>query len=185
MTMVHTHDVRGELDEEDGDAAQRQRHADRDVDEVRGQLWDVLRQSVGDGFLQVIKDKSTYGAKRVKNKMTFFTFSNHERYKYGALYGIRYIRYITCCGVEIQDILNHKSFYFPLTHPVQLQSRSRRSYRPAGSYLQHFLQRQSRRCPSQYRYLLSSAPGNRSLHLLLLLRWSPDADRVRHTCTFT
>lgn len=62
MAAVQTHDVRGELDEEDGDAAQRQRHADRDVDEVRSQLWNVLRQSVGDGFLQVIKDKPTYGA---------------------------------------------------------------------------------------------------------------------------
>lgn len=51
MAAVRTHDVRGELDEEDGDAAQRQRHADRDVDEVRSQLWNVLRQSVGDGFL--------------------------------------------------------------------------------------------------------------------------------------
>lgn len=51
MAAVQTHDVRGELDEEDGDAAQRQRHADCDVDEVRSQLWNVLRQSVGDGFL--------------------------------------------------------------------------------------------------------------------------------------
>lgn len=51
MVMVHTYDIRGELDEEDGDAAQRQGHADRDVDEVWSQFWNVLRQSVGDGFL--------------------------------------------------------------------------------------------------------------------------------------
>lgn len=51
MAMVHTHDVCGELNEEDGDAAQRQGHADRDVDEVWSQFWNVLRQGVGDGFL--------------------------------------------------------------------------------------------------------------------------------------
>lgn len=72
MATAHTHDVCSELDEEDGDAAQRQRHADRDVDEVRGQLRNVLRQRVGDGLLQVVKDQTTYQAERVKKKSFIF-----------------------------------------------------------------------------------------------------------------
>lgn len=66
MAAGRTHDVRGELDEEDGDAAQRQRHADRDIDEVRSQLRNVLGQSVRDGLLQVIKNEPTCGAERGK-----------------------------------------------------------------------------------------------------------------------
>ncbi|KGL85947.1 hypothetical protein N301_03690, partial [Charadrius vociferus] len=54
-----THDVGAELDEEDGDATQGQGDAGRDVDEVRGQLGDVLGQRVGDGLLQVVKDQAT------------------------------------------------------------------------------------------------------------------------------
>ncbi|KFQ79972.1 hypothetical protein N337_09586, partial [Phoenicopterus ruber ruber] len=53
-----THDVGAELDEEDGDATQGQGDAGRDVDEVRGQLGDVLGQGVGDGLLQVVKDQA-------------------------------------------------------------------------------------------------------------------------------
>ncbi|KFP79768.1 hypothetical protein N311_00018, partial [Apaloderma vittatum] len=53
-----THDVGAELDEEDGDAAQGQGDAGRDVDEVGRQLGDVLGQRVGDGFLQVVKDQA-------------------------------------------------------------------------------------------------------------------------------
>ncbi|KFQ96173.1 hypothetical protein Y956_09336, partial [Nipponia nippon] len=55
-----THDVSAELDEEDGDAAQGQGDAGRDVDEVRGQLGDVLGQGVGDGLLQVVKDQAAW-----------------------------------------------------------------------------------------------------------------------------
>ncbi|KFZ47194.1 hypothetical protein N321_08785, partial [Antrostomus carolinensis] len=55
-----THDVSAELDEEDGDAAQGQRDAGRDVDQVGCQLRDVLGQGVGDGLLQVIKDQTTW-----------------------------------------------------------------------------------------------------------------------------
>ncbi|KFV00581.1 hypothetical protein N340_12812, partial [Tauraco erythrolophus] len=55
-----THDVGAELDEEDGDAAQGQGDAGRDVDEVRGQLGDVLGQRVGDGLLQVVEDQAAW-----------------------------------------------------------------------------------------------------------------------------
>ncbi|KFQ46624.1 hypothetical protein N333_01144, partial [Nestor notabilis] len=53
-----THNVSAELDEEDGDAAQGQGDTGRDVDEIRGQLRDVLGQGVGDGLLQVVKDQA-------------------------------------------------------------------------------------------------------------------------------
>lgn len=79
VMIVSTHNVCGELDEQDGDAAQWQRHADRDVDEVWGKLWNVLRQSVGDGFLKVVKDKSTYGAGWIKkNNLFYFRLSKVE-----------------------------------------------------------------------------------------------------------
>ncbi|KGL72284.1 hypothetical protein N309_07704, partial [Tinamus guttatus] len=53
-----THDVGAELDEEDGDAAQGQGDAGRDVDQVGRQLGDVLGQGVGDGLLQVVEDEA-------------------------------------------------------------------------------------------------------------------------------
>ncbi|KFV06689.1 hypothetical protein N339_12836, partial [Pterocles gutturalis] len=56
-----THDVGAELDEEDGDAAQGQGDAGRDVDEVRRQLGDVLGQRVGDGFLQIVENQAAWG----------------------------------------------------------------------------------------------------------------------------
>ena len=56
---VETHNVSGQFDEKDGDAAERKRHTDGDVDEVGCELRDVLGQGVGDGFLQVIKDQTT------------------------------------------------------------------------------------------------------------------------------
>ncbi|KFQ60153.1 hypothetical protein N334_06867, partial [Pelecanus crispus] len=55
-----THDIGAELDEEDGDAPQGQGDAGRDVDEVGGQLGDVLGQGVGDGLLQVVKDQAAW-----------------------------------------------------------------------------------------------------------------------------
>ncbi|KFO90726.1 hypothetical protein N320_07704, partial [Buceros rhinoceros silvestris] len=55
-----THDVSAELDEEDGDAAQGQGDAGRDVDEVRRQLGDVLGQCVGNGLLQVVEDQPAW-----------------------------------------------------------------------------------------------------------------------------
>ncbi|KFO11532.1 hypothetical protein N312_03421, partial [Balearica regulorum gibbericeps] len=55
-----THNVSAELDEEDGDAAQGQGDAGRDVNEVGRQLRDVLGQGVGDGFLQVVKDQTAW-----------------------------------------------------------------------------------------------------------------------------
>lgn len=55
-----THDVGAELDEEDGDAAQGQGDAGRDVDEVRRQLGDVLGQRVGNGLLQVVEDQAAW-----------------------------------------------------------------------------------------------------------------------------
>lgn len=69
VVTVRTHNVRGELDEQDGDTAKWQGHADRDVDEVRGQLWNVLCQSVGNGFLQVVENESTYMAEGVQIKL--------------------------------------------------------------------------------------------------------------------
>ncbi|KFQ21023.1 hypothetical protein N332_13926, partial [Mesitornis unicolor] len=58
-----THDVGAELDEQDGDAAQGQGDAGRDVDEVGGELGDVLGQGVGDGFLQVVENQAPYRKK--------------------------------------------------------------------------------------------------------------------------
>ncbi|KFV58088.1 hypothetical protein N328_04850, partial [Gavia stellata] len=55
-----THDVRAELDEEDGDATQGQGDAGRDVDQVGSQLGDVLGQGVGNGLLQVVKDQAAW-----------------------------------------------------------------------------------------------------------------------------
>ncbi|KFP61289.1 hypothetical protein N322_06198, partial [Cariama cristata] len=57
------YDVSAELDEEDGDATQGQGDAGRDVDEVRGQLGDVLGQGVGDGLLQVVEDQAAWGGR--------------------------------------------------------------------------------------------------------------------------
>ena len=57
---MRTHDVGGQLDEQDGDAAQRKRHADGDVDQIGCKLWDVLGQCVRDGLLQVVKDEAAY-----------------------------------------------------------------------------------------------------------------------------
>lgn len=39
---VITHNVSGQLNEEDSDTAQRKRHADGDVDQIWSQLRDVL-----------------------------------------------------------------------------------------------------------------------------------------------
>lgn len=55
-----THNVSGQLDEEDSDAAKRKRHADGDVDQIWSQLRDVLGQCVGNRLLQVVKDKTSY-----------------------------------------------------------------------------------------------------------------------------
>lgn len=53
-----THNVSGQLDHEDGDAAQWQRNTDSDVDEVGCELRNVLGQCVRNGFLQVVKDQT-------------------------------------------------------------------------------------------------------------------------------
>ncbi|KFP69819.1 hypothetical protein N310_03242, partial [Acanthisitta chloris] len=58
-----THDVRAELDEEDGDAAQGQGDAGDDVDQVRCQLRYVLGQGVSDRLLQVVEDEATWGGR--------------------------------------------------------------------------------------------------------------------------
>ena len=55
---MRTHNVSGQLNEQDGDATQRKRHADGDVDQIGRELWDVLGQCVGDGLLQVVKDEA-------------------------------------------------------------------------------------------------------------------------------
>lgn len=53
-----THYVCCELNEQNGDAAQRQRDTDGDVDQVGSQLRDVFSQCVSNGLLQVIKDQT-------------------------------------------------------------------------------------------------------------------------------
>ena len=64
MGQCGAHDVGAELDEEDGDAAEGQRDAGGDVDEVRRQFGDVFGQSVRDGLLQVVEDQAAYGGGR-------------------------------------------------------------------------------------------------------------------------
>lgn len=53
-----THNVRAQFDEEDGDAAKGEGNTDGDVDQIRGQLRDVLGQGVGNGFLEIVKDQA-------------------------------------------------------------------------------------------------------------------------------
>lgn len=59
-----THDVRAQLDEEDRDAAEGKRDADGDVNQVRGQLRDVLGEGVGNGFLEIVKDQAPWSGGR-------------------------------------------------------------------------------------------------------------------------
>lgn len=61
-----THNVCAQLDKEDGDAAKRKRDTDGDVDQVGGQLWDVLGQSISNGFLEVIKDQAPWRGNKEK-----------------------------------------------------------------------------------------------------------------------
>lgn len=61
-----THNVSGQLDHEDGDAAQWQRNTDSDVDEVGCELRNVLGQCVRNGLLQVVKDQTAWVSDMVK-----------------------------------------------------------------------------------------------------------------------
>lgn len=65
--MLHTYNISTQLNEEDGDAAQRQRDAGCDVDEVGGQFWNVLGQGVGNGLLQIVKDQTPWRNQKQKN----------------------------------------------------------------------------------------------------------------------
>lgn len=54
-----THNVCAQFNKEDGDAAKGEGDADSDVNQIGGQLWDVLRQGVGNGFLEIVKDETS------------------------------------------------------------------------------------------------------------------------------
>lgn len=59
MTLrLPTHNVRAQVDEQDGDGANGHWNAGDDVDEEGAELSNVLGQGVGDGFLQVVKDQA-------------------------------------------------------------------------------------------------------------------------------
>lgn len=65
MTLqVPTHNVRAQVDEEDGDGANGHGDAGNDVDEERAELSNVLGQGVGNGFLQVVKDQAAWGRRK-------------------------------------------------------------------------------------------------------------------------
>ena len=54
------HHVCTQVNTQDGDGAQGQRDIRQNKHQERGDLWDVGGQGVRDGFLQVVKDKTTF-----------------------------------------------------------------------------------------------------------------------------
>ena len=57
-----------QVNAEDGDCAQRQRNVSKNKNEEWRDFWDITCQSVGNGFLQVIKDQSTCGKLQMKHE---------------------------------------------------------------------------------------------------------------------
>ena len=53
------HKVGAEVDAQNGDGAQRQRHIGKDEHEERRNLWDVARESVRYRLLEVVEDQTT------------------------------------------------------------------------------------------------------------------------------
>lgn len=64
--MLEAHHVGAQVDAEDGDGAQRQWDVGHDEQQEGCDLGDVAGQSVGDGFLQVVKDQAACGGGRLR-----------------------------------------------------------------------------------------------------------------------
>ena len=60
--------VSTQVNAEDGDCAQRQRNVSKNKKKEWRDFWDITCQSVGNGFLQVIKDQSTCGKLQMKHE---------------------------------------------------------------------------------------------------------------------
>lgn len=59
-----TYNVCAQVNEQDGDSANGHWNASNNVDEKGTELSNILRQGVGNGFLQVVKDQAAWGKRK-------------------------------------------------------------------------------------------------------------------------
>lgn len=83
MTLkLLTHNVRAQVDEQDGDGADGHWNAGDDVDEEGAELSNVLGQGVGDGFLQVVKDQAAWGRGNISVRGNFYQSFPEKKFKF-------------------------------------------------------------------------------------------------------
>lgn len=58
--QISSHHVSPQVNTQDGDRSQRQGDVNDDEKQEWSDLWDVARQSVGNGLFQIIKDQTAW-----------------------------------------------------------------------------------------------------------------------------